>query len=238
METQTGDKPPIKLLKKLLEVQAKVTPVEKTGTNKFQNYDYAEEAGFLKMLNPILNEIGVLIIPTITSTDRSEVERTSAAGEKKMYLMTTVHYEMTIVDPDSGESIKVSWVGDGEDTADKGIYKAMTSGLKYFLAKFFRVPTGDDVENEAEPKGNASGPRKPVEKKPEIQSGYRVVEEFDLPGKVDGEFFHFKHFFTKEGKEKWLVENQSTGEISWEKSLFDEAKKKLGQKPQLDEKPF
>ena len=34
----------------------------------------------------------------------------------------------------------------GADTGDKALYKAYTSGVKYFLLKTFLLPTDDDVE--------------------------------------------------------------------------------------------
>ena len=37
-------------------------------------------------------------------------------------------------------------MGAGDDGADKGLYKAYTGAVKYFLMKTFLIPTGDDPE--------------------------------------------------------------------------------------------
>lgn len=40
------------------------------------------------------------------------------------------------------------WAGYGDDAGDKGIYKAITGGVKYMLMKTFQISTGDDPEGD------------------------------------------------------------------------------------------
>lgn len=42
-------------------------------------------------------------------------------------------------------------IGEGMDTGDKAIYKAITGAQKYVLMKTFLIPTGDDPELEELP---------------------------------------------------------------------------------------
>jgi hypothetical protein len=58
--------------------------------------------------------------------------------------------EMSVSDVDGNEKI-VRWTGSGVDyaTPDKALYKAMTSGHKYFVMKLFMIGVGnEDGEHE------------------------------------------------------------------------------------------
>ena len=52
------------------------------------------------------------------------------------------------MDSDSKTVISGTWFGSGSDTSDKGLYKAITGGIKYVLNTNFLIPTGDDPEND------------------------------------------------------------------------------------------
>jgi hypothetical protein len=60
------------------------------------------------------------------------------------------------VDSESGERHDCEWAGQGDDGADKGVYKAYTGALKYFLMKTFLIPTGDDPEGDSRTDQRAS----------------------------------------------------------------------------------
>jgi hypothetical protein len=49
----------------------------------------------------------------------------------------------------SGESIEYIGYGEGQDRADKALYKAITGGKKYLIANIFNVPTTDDPETDS-----------------------------------------------------------------------------------------
>jgi len=60
----------------------------------------------------------------------------------------TFRLTFTLTDTQTGFSEQVPWLAMGADPGDKAIYKAYTSGVKYFLLKTFLLPTDDDVEQE------------------------------------------------------------------------------------------
>lgn len=129
---------------KLSEVMAAVERVPKRGRNDFHKYDYATEADIAAVVRAELSVRHVMLIPAIVGESRHPV------GEKGSVL-TVLEMEMEFLDGDSGESIKKSWRGYGTDKEDKGGYKAMTGGEKYFLLKTFLMPTGDDPEQDERP---------------------------------------------------------------------------------------
>lgn len=132
---------PSALAKKLVEIMAAVQRVPKNGYNEFHQYHYALEADILDALRDELSKRNVLLIPAVTGRSRDGV------GEKGM-VVTHLDMEFTFMDAETGETLMRPWLGAGADKEDKGAYKAMTGGEKYFLLKMFLVPTGDDPEGE------------------------------------------------------------------------------------------
>lgn len=126
---------------KLAEVMAAVERIPKRGRNDFHKYDYATEADIAATVRKELAERHVMLIPSIVGEERHVV------GDKGDVL-TVLHMEMEFLDGESNQSLKKPWRGYGTDKSDKGGYKAMTGGEKYFLLKTFLMPTGDDPERE------------------------------------------------------------------------------------------
>jgi hypothetical protein len=130
------------LAAKLAEVMAAVERVPKRGINDFHKYAYATEADIVAVVRKELASRHVILIPAILNSDRV------AVGEKGEFL-TSLGMEFTFIDGESLERETFPWLGVGSDKGDKGAYKAMTGGEKYFLLKTFLIPTGDDPELDA-----------------------------------------------------------------------------------------
>jgi hypothetical protein len=131
------------LAKKLAAVMGAVKRVPKTGHNAFHGYDYATEADIVAAIRDELAQRHVILLPAILARTREPV------GEKGQVL-THLDMEFTFIDGESGERETRPWLGAGTDKEDKGAYKAMTGGEKYFLLKTFLVPTGDDPEQDSQ----------------------------------------------------------------------------------------
>lgn len=142
------------LAAKLAEVMKEVERIPKRGYNDFHRYAYATEADIAEALRSELAKRNVVLIPAITGESRHPV------GEKGSVL-TVLEMEMEFLDGDTGQSIKKPWRGYGTDKEDKGGYKAMTGGEKYFLLKTFLMPTGDDPEATETPQQRPQARREP-----------------------------------------------------------------------------
>lgn len=124
---------PIGLHAKLAEVMAEVGRVPKRGRNEFHKYDYATEADIVEAVRGALSSRSVSLLPSVKQVLRDGT-------------LTTVLMSFTFTDGVTGETTAHDWAGTGDDKGDKGLYKAMTGALKYFLLKTFLLPTGDDPE--------------------------------------------------------------------------------------------
>jgi hypothetical protein len=144
------------IYKKILAVQKGVEKVKKDGYNSFNKYAYVTEAAMLEAIKGLMNEQGLIALPSLMDyivRDRGD----------SVQVFQTIKY--TVIDTETGESVESVVLGAGEDKGDKGAYKGATGGSKYFLMKFFGVPTGDDPER-GEPQQKQQGGRQAQPKKP------------------------------------------------------------------------
>lgn len=138
--------------KKMLLIMNDVSYIQKRGYNQTQRYSFAQEADFAQAVRERLIEHGVSFTPYLENVEIKEV----TTGKGTVMQIVTVLMSFTFTDTESGESVVVRMGGQGSDTLDKGIFKAMTGAEKYALKQAFLVPTGDDpeVDNEAEKTGD------------------------------------------------------------------------------------
>lgn len=120
---------------KIFAIQQEVTTVKKGGRNEFHKYDYVKEEDLVAVIKPLLG------------THKLSVNQIGAK-QTVVGTLTLVDTKYRITDIESGDFVEVDGIGQGAAGDDKGAYKALTGSMKYFLAKFFMVPTGDDPENE------------------------------------------------------------------------------------------
>jgi hypothetical protein len=166
-----------------------VERVPKRGRNDFHKYDYATEADIVATVREELANRQIMLLPGVSSISREPV------GEKGSVL-TTAEMTFTFFDGETGELIERHWFGCGTDKEDKGLYKAMTGGEKYFLLKTFLMPTGDDpeVDDQVNKKGKRgvepappttvvdtrTGAEVPAANRPPAPNGFRYIDACEL----------------------------------------------------------
>ena len=129
------------IYQKLLEMQRRVDKVVKDGKNQSDKYDFASDENVLDTFRPLMDELGLLLIPRIANTALHE--GTTRSGTSRF--MTELWFDMVWHDTESGEEVSVPWYAQGVDLAgEKGVGKAATYAEKYFLLKFFHVATKKD----------------------------------------------------------------------------------------------
>lgn len=139
----------IQLLKKMHAVMESVPFIKKDKQNEHHKYWYASEEAIKNHLQKefVKNKM-MMLIP----------EATKLAHEGNI---TTIRLHYEFVDIETGYAIPGSIEGEGQDTQDKGIYKAITGAIKYTLTGNFLIPTGMDPENDSKEKGKKeTGPPK------------------------------------------------------------------------------
>lgn len=171
------------LYAKLAAVMHEIGYVKKAGYNSFHNYSYTTEADLVDAVREKLAARNVVVIPSLSGIDERGV--TNAKG--KASTITTARVAFTFCDGDSGQTHTAEWAGAGDDPADKGLYKAYTGAVKYFLMKSFLIPTGDDPEaDEGTDKRSADGQSSPprYQRPPETRD-VKTTGKSDVPAESD-----------------------------------------------------
>lgn len=124
------------IYEKINKIMADTPYIFKDGKIEFGNTKYraVTEENVLSMLRPKMIEQGLVMFPvTLEAT--------------KEGTFTTANMVFKVVNAENPEEfVLVASGGQGADSQDKGIGKAITYANKYALLKMFLVPTGDDPD--------------------------------------------------------------------------------------------
>lgn len=132
------------LLERLLAIREGVSGLAKDARNEHFRFDYVSSSKVLGKLRKLMNENRVLLIPNIESIAYS-------TSGKNIFTEVNIKYTWVNVD-DSSDSLECNWYAQGQDSGEKGPGKAYTYAEKYFLLKFFNIPTDrDDPDASAAP---------------------------------------------------------------------------------------
>lgn len=134
------------IYEKIFNIQQDIHTVIKSGYNDFHKYKFAKERNVIAEVKPLLGREGVVITHTVLKEE--EVPHgSSQKGDEKYLTKLTFKFRLTNV-KDVNDFIEGDAIGTGQDKEDKGVPKAYTMALKYFLSKMFLIETGDDSEND------------------------------------------------------------------------------------------
>lgn len=131
-----------KVSEALAKIQAEVRAARKSGKNTYDKYDYNKQEDFWEVGKPLLAKYECsLAFQTVEAYDLPP--RTTKNGGTEHAVRVKV---VGILTHASGEHLDFPGFGDGQDRADKAIYKAITGARKYVIAGALAIPTGDDPE--------------------------------------------------------------------------------------------
>lgn len=126
----------------LADMQSDKKVIGKSGENKFDKYSYAMLEDYIRETKDALAKHGFFIITSTGEAQRLDNRTTRAGGTEH-----AVQVKLTVrLMHKSGEWIEVECLGEGQDRADKAIYKAITGARKYAIASLLGLATSDDPE--------------------------------------------------------------------------------------------
>ena len=129
------------IYQKLLQAKKKVPYLQKNKKN-FQ-YTYVSPSNVFATINPILNDLGLILITSVVNSKSQRIEIETKNGIKKEWL-----YDLDIlfswVDTETGEKLDIPFKASGCNGEEKGLGSALTYAERYFVLKQFNIPTDDD----------------------------------------------------------------------------------------------
>lgn len=130
------------LLAKIAAAQQDAQAVGKAGHNADANFKFSRFEDVLAQ--------GKLLCAKHNLTYTSEViEETVTLGRKGCLAKTVIAF--TVIDLEHGGERTFRWVGTGDDVpGGKAVFKAQTGTEKYFVARVFQIPFGEDPEEGGE----------------------------------------------------------------------------------------
>jgi len=166
------------IYQKLIEVRKTVQYLKKE--NKGNQYSYVSSSQTLASVKTKMDELGLVLIPKVIG---KEVHESTVEWEEKQRpkrqttYFTELIMEYTWVNADAPEeTIVCPWYGQGVDIAgEKGVGKAMTYAEKYFMLKFFNIPTDKDDPDHFQKKIGSADKQQNEDKKAASQTAYDVL---------------------------------------------------------------
>lgn len=123
------------LAQRLCAIRAEITTVPKDGYNDFQKFHYVTDEAITDLVRRLTAKHGV---------DFAE----NVLKKTKTGKITEMTLEITLINSDDPTDMRVyEWETEAMDNNDKGVYKAYTTGLKYFWIKQLAIPTGDNSDD-------------------------------------------------------------------------------------------
>lgn len=128
----------------LIAAQAEFSHVAKGARNEFDKYDYATLEDYVNAVKGVLVKHSLALTSSVDAINRLPDRTTKKGGSEHA---VEVAGTMRLIHS-SGEWIEASFRGEGQDRADKSVYKAITGGRKYGIAALFSLATSDDPESD------------------------------------------------------------------------------------------
>lgn len=138
------------LYQKLHEIQSRVNGL---GKDKASNsYQYVTGAKVLGVIKPLMNELGLLLKQEVTSITNDRMDYKVGIGtpkeKEKSEILSKVMMRFTWIDIETGDKDVNEFGANGQNDWEKGLGSALTYAERYFLLKYFHIPTDeDDIDN-------------------------------------------------------------------------------------------
>lgn len=132
------EKKTLNIYERIVGIMSELHYIAKGSKTVNGQYRFVSHDQVTAKVHPLLVKYGVVVIPT--------VEEMTQEGNK-----TTVKLNVcfTCAEDPANYSFTTDFYGQGIDSGDKGIGKAISYAYKYALLKTFCLETGDDPDNDA-----------------------------------------------------------------------------------------
>ncbi|CAH0187255.1 MULTISPECIES: ERF family protein [Peribacillus] len=168
------------IYQKLVEVRKSVPYLKKEAQG--HQYQYTGSSQVLSSVRSKMDELGLMLVSKVLG--HNLIEGKTAKGSKEF--MTELDIEFVWINADNPEeTIVCPWYGQGVDSGEKGVGKALTYAEKYFILKTFNIPTDKDDPDAFQEKSESYRKPDPISQKEVGELKTKVLEFAKLRDKTD-----------------------------------------------------
>lgn len=131
------------LYQRILDVKANIEGFTKDAEG--YKYNYVEGSQILHKIRKKMEDNSLLLFPSVKQASYSEIE-VMVKGKKKPNILVQMNMTYTFLNADNPEEqLTIPFFAIGhQDDASKAYGTALTYAERYFLLKFFNIPTDED----------------------------------------------------------------------------------------------
>lgn len=127
-------------------VMDEIGAIGKNKRNTMQGFNFRGIDDVMNTLHPLLAKANIFIVPKVLEIQREE--RTNSKGTTLIYTLAKVEYTFTSTEDRS--TVTATVYGEGMDSGDKSLNKAMSIAMKYACFQIFCIPTEEMVDPDKE----------------------------------------------------------------------------------------
>lgn len=133
------------IFESLNKVMADIGAIGKDSKNSSQGFMYRGIDAVMNALQPALIKNKVFVVPEVLEQTREE--RVNAKGTTLIYSIAKIKYRFFAED---GTAVEATVIGEGMDSGDKSMNKAMSVAFKYACFQVLCIPTEEMVDPDSE----------------------------------------------------------------------------------------
>lgn len=135
----------MKLLQKLLEIRKSVEYIQKTETGN-QGAKYVDPAVLVKKIRDGMNEHKILLVPSLKNSSVESIPDPTKNNPNATSFLFKSDMVYQFLDTESTDKLEIPWFITGKHAQDPAMSggSALTYFERYFMLKFFQIPTAKD----------------------------------------------------------------------------------------------
>lgn len=149
----------LNLYEKLIEIRTKVEKLKKDTVGKvgFADHPYISTDNILDKIMDKMNELKVLLQPSIFNCTEREFTYTNSKNQQKVDFITRGDMSFTWINAENPEEREVvQWFFFGEqDEVSKSMGSGLTYSQRYFLKMYFQIGTDEDDPDQRDTTGKS-----------------------------------------------------------------------------------
>lgn len=201
---------PPEIASAIVSVMAKITPLSKDSTNKFQKYDYVSVDQFYDLVGRLMSEAGIFTLLYEKSMTVGERTTTDDYGKVKTSVWLSAVYDVWVYHKSGAAFGPVERSISVPASGAQSYASAVSFVEKYYLRSLFKIPTGDgDADGEEKRNLPASNGKRRDWLRDATGQDYRG----DEPERVDAAAS--KTYYLAQAERQWSTIGAREGMTKW-----------------------